>query len=189
MRVLIACEFSGIVREAFKNKGHDAWSCDILDTEIPGKHIKGNVLDVLYDGWDMMVAHPPCTYLANSGVRWLHEDITRWPKLFEGADFFNILYNSNIPKICVENPVMHKYGKQLVRFDQKQIVQPWMFGSNESKGIGLWLQGLPMLIPDNTVKPDNVEQRVWRMPPGKDRQKERSRFFPCVARAMADQWS
>jgi len=124
MKVLIACEFSGIVRDAFAKKGHDAWSCDLLPTEIPGNHIQGDVCDILDDGWDMMIAHPPCTYLANSGVRWLHERPERWEKLKEAADFFRTLLNAPIERICIENPIPHKYAIYLIGRKYDQIIQP-----------------------------------------------------------------
>lgn len=189
MKVLVACEFSGVVRDAFTAHGHHAVSCDLLPSETEGLHIIGDVRDHLHKGWDLMIAHPPCTYLANSGVRWLHSDITRWPKLFEAADFFRTLLDAPIPLKAIENPIMHKYAKQLVGSSQDQVIQPWMFGDNETKAIGLWLRGLFPLIVHTNSKPSNVEARVWQMAPSADRQKERSRFFPSVAEAMAKQWS
>jgi len=187
MKILIACEYSAIVRDAFLAKGHDAWSCDILPTEgNPDYHLCMDALQTVNNfQWDLMIAHPPCTYLANSGVRWLYEQEGRWDRMRWGAMFFQRLLDADIPKICVENPIPHKHAK-LPKYTQ--IVQPWMFGDNESKATCLWLKGLPKLVPDVTVKPDKLEQRVWRMPPGPDRQKERSRFFPGIARAMAEQW-
>lgn len=189
MKVLVACEFSGIVRDAFLERGYDAWSCDLEPTESSAlKHIQGDVLKLLDADWDLLIAHPPCTYLANSGVRWLHEDITRWPKMFEGAEFFKVLLNCSIPRIAVENPVMHKYATSIVGRKSDQTIQPWHFGDNESKAVCLWLKGLDLLVPEVTEKPDKLDQRVWRMPPGPDRQKERSRFFKGIAKAMAEQW-
>lgn len=192
MRVLVACEFSGVVRRAFRDAGHDAWSCDLLPAEDGSEfHIQGDVLEHLTDGWDMMIAHPPCTYLSNSGVRWLHEDIKRWPKLFEAAEFFKKLLNAPIPVVILENPIMHKYAAQLIGLEPAQYVQPWMFRDNETKMVGLWIKhhnGM-LLEPWVTKKPDDVIARVWRMAPGPDRQKERSRFFPGIAKAMAEQWS
>ena len=111
MRVLVACEFSGTVREAFTKRGHDAWSCDLLPTEIPGNHYQGDVFDIINDGWDLMIAHPPCTYLANSGVQHLHKQEGRWEKMFKAREFFIKLLNADINKICIENPIPHKYAK------------------------------------------------------------------------------
>lgn len=196
MKVLVACEFSGIVRDAFLERGHDAWSCDILPTETnSNRHIQGDVREVLHDGWDLlMVAHPPCTRLCNSGVRWLStpppgktvEDMQR--DLAEGAALFSDCWNAPIERICIENPVMHKHAKALIVNYQEfsQSVQPWQFGHGEVKRTCFWLKNLPKLMPTNVV--DGRTARVHRMPPGKDRQKERSRFFPGIATAMADQW-
>lgn len=192
MRVLVACEFSGTVRDAFIAKGHDAVSCDLLPTESPGPHIQGDVLDVIDDGWDMMIAHPPCTFLANSGVRWLYTDYNtkvknyaRWAEMRKAKQFFRELLEAPIPLIAIENPIQHKHGKIK---QQDQTLQPWMFGDNETKAVCLWLKGLPPLVPTITKKPYDVVSRVWRMPLGPDRQKERSRFFPGMAAAMAEQW-
>ena len=196
MRVLIACEFSGIVREAFKKKGHDAWSCDILSTEIPGKHIKHDVLDIIYQNereinfkdvphsFDLMIAHPPCTHLAVSGARWF----TRWFKQKqkeqrESIEFFMSLVNAPINKICIENPISimsTKYRKP------DQIVQPWMFGHGETKSTCLWLKNLPKLIPTKIVS--GREGRVWKEPPSKNRWKKRSRTYTGIAEAMGKQW-
>lgn len=188
LKVLVACEFSGTVRDAFIAQGHDAMSCDLLPTERPGPHYQGDVMDILHDGWDMMIAHPPCTYLANSGVRWLHSDIERWPKMFKAADFYNRLKNAPIKKKAVENPIHHKYARALVGRQNGGIYQPWNFGDNESKAIAFHLEGLPPLVRRITKKPSDVTQRVWKIPPGPNRQKERSRFFPGIADAMATQW-
>lgn len=189
MKILIACEYSAIVRDAFRDKGHDAWSCDILETEgSPDYHIIGDVLNVLNDGWDMMIAHPPCTYLANSGVRWLYNSPHRWKDLIDGACFFRKLLEAPIPRIAIENPVIHGYAKQIIGIEPTQTFQPWQFGDNESKRICLWLKGLPKLRIKHTEPQGEVIDRVHKMPPGPDRQKERSRFFPSVAEAMACQW-
>ncbi len=192
MKILIACEYSAIVWDAFRARGHDAWSCDLLPTDGCDRwHVQGNVLEILNNnGWDMMIGHPPCTYLANSGVRWLYDkdgksNLQRIAGMIRGADFFKRLLSADISKICVENPIPHKHA-ELPKYSQ--IVQPWMFGDNESKAICLWLKDLPKLVPDITEKPDNLKQRVWRMAPGPDRQKERSRFFLGTAKAMASQW-
>lgn len=194
MKVLIACEYSGIVREAFNAKGHDAWSCDLLPTEIPGKHHQGDVFEIINDGWDLMIAHPPCTYLSNSGVSWLHKDKSRWAKMEAGAMFFKSLLEAKIGKKAIENPIMHKYAKEIIGCKQTQMVQPWMFGHPESKATCLWLEGLPLLKETNNVKeemlklPDSQRQRLHYLPPSPDRWKERSRTFKGIAEAMAEQW-
>jgi len=195
MRILIACEYSGVVRDAFAARGHDAWSCDLLPTDKPGNHFQGDVLDFIGKGWDMMIAHPPCTYLANSGVCHLHKDPTRWEKLKDGAKFFKALLNAPIDKIAVENPIMHKYAKELIGgVKQTQVIQPWMFGHKEQKATCLWLKGLPSLTPTNDVKVEmmklsNAErQRLHWLPPSADRWKERSKTFQGIADAMAAQW-
>jgi len=196
MKVLIACEFSGIVREAFRKKGHNVWSCDFLQTKIPGKHYQCDISEVLYDDWDMIIAHPPCTYLANSGVMWLHRDQSRWEKLDEGCDFFNIFLDHPCKKIAIENPVPHKYA--LMRLKGRkytQIIQPYMFGHAESKKTCLWLKGLPKLKESNNVKhiydslPKNEGQRIHYMPPSKDRGLLRSITYQGIADGMANQWT
>jgi len=187
MKVLIACEYSGIVRDAFTKAGHEAFSCDLLPTETEGVHYQGDIKDFLYDHkWDLMIAHPPCTYLTNSGVRWLHTRPERWAQLDEGAAFFNFLLNASIYRICIENPIPHKYAVERIGRNYDQIIQPWQFGHGETKATCLWLKNLPKLKPTNIV--DGREQRIWKMPPGPDRAKERARFFTGVADAMADQW-
>lgn len=206
MRVLVACEFSGTVRRAFAALGHDVWSCDLLpaDDDSPN-HFQGDVLDYLGDRrstyrakpyyWDLLIAHPPCTYLTNSGVRWLHKDPTRWAKLDEAAQFFRRLFDAPIAKIAVENPIMHKYAKERIGgISQSQTIQPWMFGHMEQKATCLWLKGLPMLRPTNNVKaemmalPDNERQRMFYLPPGPERWKLRSKTYDGIAKAMAEQW-
>jgi len=194
VRVLVACEFSGVVRDAFTRAGHDATSCDFLETEISGKHVVGDVKHLLKKKWDLIIAHPPCTYLSNSGVMWLHRDKARWKKMIEGAYFFKMFLESNCKKICVENPIMHGYAKEIIGVNQTQVIQPWMFGHMEQKATCLWLKGLPQLVPTKDVKkkmmklPDSQRQRLHYLPPGKDRQKERSRTFQGIANAMAEQW-
>jgi len=199
VRVLIACEFSGTVRRAFAARGHEAWSCDVLPAEDRSNHhIVGDVRDILADGWDLlMVAHPPCTRLCNSGVRWLSvppagrtaDDMRA--ELEAGADLFSACWNAPIERIAVENPVMHRHAKALIvnYAEPAQTFQPWQFGDGEAKRTCLWLKGLPPLVPTHPDKPAEIVHRVWRMPPGPERQKERSRFFPGVAAAMAEQWS
>lgn len=194
MKVLVACEYSGTVRDSFSNLGHNAWSCDLLETDVPGNHYKGNVIDIINDGWDLMIAHPPCTYLTNSGVCHLHKDPKRWIDLFDGADFFKLLLDSNIPKIAVENPIMHKYAKKLIGINQSQVIQPWMFGHTEQKATCLWLKNLPLLKETNNVKDDMMSlskaerQRIFYTSPSKDRWKLRSTTFKGIANAMAEQW-
>ncbi len=181
MKVLIACEFSGITREAFKAKGHDAWSCDQLPTEIPGNHIQGDVLSVIKDGWDLMIAHPPCTHLAVSAARWFKEH--PWEQL-EALDFVLCLMSAPIEKICIENPISiiaSAIGKP------DQIIQPWMFGHGETKSTCLWLKNLPKLIPTNMVNGRNP--RIHTESPSNKRSKNRSRSYPGIAAAMAEQWS
>ena len=187
MKILIACEFSGTVRDAFIRAGYDAMSCDLLPTESPGPHYQGDVMSILGDGWDLMIAHPPCTYLANSGVRWLYEQPERWKHLIIGACFFRDLLDAPIDKIAVENPRIHKYARQIIGVNATQRVQPWMFGHGETKEINFWLKNLPPLKPTNIV--DGREARVHKMPPGPDRWKERSRFYVGVSDAMVEQWS
>jgi len=195
MRVLVACEYSGRVREAFRKLGHDAWSCDLLPSDDNSKfHVQGDVVPLLNQGWDLLIAHPPCTYLCNSGVSWLHRTEGRWEKMVEGAEFFNLFWQADIPKICVENPIMHKYAKEIIGAEQTQTVQPWMFGHAESKATCLWLKGLDPLIETNNVKdewkslPKKEAQRLHMLPPSKDRWKLRSETYQGIANAMAEQW-
>lgn len=189
-RVLVACEYSGIVREAFKEQGHDSWSCDFLDTEIPGQHIIGDVLDIINDGWDLMIAHPPCTYLCNSGVRWLYNkkdgfNDKRHLEMVKACELFIKLLDAPIPKICIENPIPHKYAKALIG-PYTQLIQPWQFGHGETKSTCLWLKNLPNLIPTDIV--DGREAKVHKMGPSPDRWKERSRTYVGIAKAFASQW-
>lgn len=184
--VLVACEFSGIVRDAFIDAGYDAVSCDLRDPENGGPHFQGDVLDLLDSDWKLIIAHPPCTYLANSGVRWLYEKEGRWQDMIDGAVFFRTLLTADAPHIAVENPVIHKYARKIIGRGHDQTIQPWQFGHGETKRICLWLDGLPELKPTDVV--EGREARVHRMPPSDERSKERSRFFEGVAEAMADQW-
>ena len=183
MRVLIACEFSGRVRDAFIQKGHDAVSCDIEPSEKLGAHITGNVLDLLGDGWDMMIAHPPCTYLCNSGVRWLHEIPGRWGLMYSASEFFYKFVESTIHKICIENPIPHGHA---CLPDYNQIIQPWMFGDGETKATCLWLKNLPELKPTDIVS--GRKPKVHYEAPGPNRQKNRGRTYTGIAEAMAEQW-
>ena len=180
MRVLVACEFSGIVRDAFIARGHDAVSCDLLPCEKPGPHIQGDVLEIINDGWDLMIAHPPCTHLAVSGARWFKDKI---PEQRKALDFVMALMKAPIAKICIENPI--SIISTAIR-KPDQIIQPWMFGHGETKATCLWLKRLPDLKPTDIVS--GREARVHRMPPGPDRWKERSRTLCGIAKAMADQW-
>jgi len=180
LRVLVACEFSGIVREAFKNKGHDAWSCDVIDTEINGQHLKKDVLEVLDQKWDLMIAHPPCTHLAVSGARWFKD---KQQEQMMALDFVKQLMDAPIEKIAIENPISIISTK--IR-KPDQIIQPWMFGHGETKATCLWLKNLPLLKPTNIV--EGREPKVHREPPSKDRWKNRSRTFKGIAEAMAEQW-
>jgi hypothetical protein len=186
MNVIIACEFSGRVREAFKAKGHSVVSFDLLPTEIPGWHVQDDVRKYLRGKWDLLIAFPPCTYLCNSGVRWLHTDDTRPAKMKRAAKFFKDLLTCDIPKIAIENPIMHKYALDIIGTNYKQIIQPWQFGHGETKATCLWLKGLPKLKPTKKVK--GREGRVHREPPSKDRWKNRSRTYEGIAKAMAEQW-
>lgn len=208
-RILIACEFSGIVRRAFTARGFDAWSADLLPAEDGSNHhYRGDVRDILHEGWDLLVvAHPPCTRLCNSGVRWLttpppgKSAAQMWAELDEGAALFSTLWNAPVPRVAVENPVMHRHARERIAGWQSpaQSVQPWQYGDWETKRTCLWLRGLPPLVPaypklDNAraalgLPPDALPSaRVHRMPPGQNRARERSRFFPGIAAAMAEQW-
>lgn len=204
MRVLIACEFSGIVRDAFIARGHSAISVDLLPTERPGPHVQGDIFEVLKtfepatvlmdQPWDLLIAHPPCTYLANSGVRWLYEDglderernEDRWWEMEQSAKFFRRLLELPIPRIAVENPVMHGHAKAIVGRGPDQCIQPYQFGHGETKRTCFWLKNLPPLEP--TLLVPGREPRVHHASPGPDRWKERSRTLTGIAEAMADQW-
>lgn len=204
-KVLIGCEQSGVVRDAFLRRGHDAWSCDVLPAASPtNRHIQADIRDVLgMDDWDMLfVAHPPCTRLCNSGVTWLHNPPPgktkeqMWVELDEGCALFSDLWNADIPRVAVENPVMHKYAKErIVNFEpMAQSFQPWQFGTdpdswdNNKKRTCLWLRNLPKLEPTGTLDGSTARQDIHHASPGPDRWKLRSRFFEGVANAMADQW-
>jgi hypothetical protein len=204
MRVLCACEFSQIVTSAFRERGHDAWSCDILPSEgkYPEHHLQQDVLEVLDRDWDMMIGHPECRFLANSGCKWLYKsgkkengrDEERWENMRKGAEFFLKLKNADIPRIAIENPIPHGYALEYMG-PYSQIIQPWQFGHTENKKTALWLKGLPLLQETNNVKalmkdmPKRETDKVHYMSPGKDRGKRRSVFFEGIGEAMADQWS
>lgn len=181
MRVLIACEFSGIVRDAFARRGHDAWSCDLLPTERPGQHIQGDVLGILGDGWDLMIAHPPCTHLAVSGARWFKD---KQREQAEALEFVKRLLEVPIEKVALENPVS-VISTRIRKPDQ--IIQPWMFGDAETKTTCLWLKNLPCLMPTNIV--ESLGNRLHRLGPSPDRWKLRSRTYQGIADAMAEQWN
>jgi site-specific DNA-cytosine methylase len=180
MNVLIACEFSGAVRDAFIRRGHNAVSCDLLPTEKDGPHYQCDVRDVMNDGWDLMICHPPCTHLAVSGARWFKD---KKQEQSEALEFVRLLMSATVERIAVENPVSI-ISSRIRKPDQ--IIQPWMFGHGETKATCLWLKNIPRLTPTNIV--DGREARVHKMPPGPNRWKERSRTFQGIAEAMAEQW-
>ena len=195
MKILIACEYSGRVRKAFRRQGHDAYSCDLLPADDGSAyHIQGDVSAILKEQWDLMVAHPPCTYLANSGVCHLHKDETRWSKLDEAAAFFKALLQADIPKKVIENPIPHKYAIERIGTKYSQIIQPWMFGHKETKATCLWLHGLPKLKPTSDLKaetmalPARERQRLHFLPPSPTRWKERSTTYQGIADALANQY-
>lgn len=192
MRVLVACEYSGAVRDAFIAQGHDAVSCDLLPTDVPGPHHEGSVLDIINDGWDMMIAFPPCTHLAVSGARWFAAKRADGRQQ-QGIDFFMELANANIPKIAIENPV----GIMSTEWRKPdQIIQPWQFGHEATKTTCLWLKGLPELTPTNIVgkgerhitKSGRSLPKWYNLPPSEDRWKVRSKTFQGIADAMSQQW-
>ena len=197
MKILVACEFSGTVRDAFSRGGHEAWSCDLLPSEKPGNHYQGNVLDIICDGWDLMVAHPPCTFLTVAANKWMKPEFAdRFPdrpqQREEAVSFFMAMINAPIPQIAVENPIgviSSRYRKP------DQVVQPWMFGHGETKATCFWLKGLPRLIPTHidgdmfaAETPPEREQRLHNLPPSPTRWMERSKTFQGIADAMAAQW-
>ncbi len=181
MKVLVACEFSGVVRDAFAARGHDAWSCDLLESELPGNHVWGDIEEVAKaDNWDLLIAFPPCTHLAVSGARWFKE---KRKEQLEAVYFVQRLANAPIPKIAIENPI----GILSTAWRKPdQIIQPWQFGHGETKATCLWLKNLPKLVPTSIV--EGRVARVHREPPGPDRWKKRSRTLQGIADAMADQW-
>lgn len=203
MRVLIGCEYSGVVRDAFLARGHDAMSCDLLPTDAPGPHYEGDVRDVLDAGWDLAIFHPACTYLTRTGQQWLHrpddhnpkalKGAPRWEAVREAVEFFQLLLEVPIPRVAIENPrpgshVVDDIGRP------SQIIHPWEFGHPETKATGLWLRGLPPLMATDDVGiptaalPKSVRQRTQHLPPSGDRWKLRSTTLTGIAAAMADQW-
>ena len=202
MRVLVACEFSGVVRDAFAALGHDAWSCDLLPSERPGNHIQGDCLAVLDQGWDLMIAHPPCTRLCNSGVLRLYKpgtmerDPVKWQEMERGAALFRALWDAPVQRIAIENPVMHGHALRLTGARHTQTIQPYQFGHPESKRTCLWLKSLPVLVPKNILQ--KPECGYWqnqtpsgqnRLGPSPTRGQDRARTYAGIAQAMADQWS
>ena len=204
MRILVACEESQAVTIELRKLGHEAFSCDVdpCSGGHPEWHIQADVLTVLNDGWDMMIAHPPCTLLTNSGVRWLHKPpkkktlVEMWRDLFDGADFYKKLRDAPIPKKAIENPQMHKHAKEIIGEVSRQIVQPWFFGDEIFKATGFELIGLPELEDTNRLTPPKKgtdEHKKWslvhRMSPGPERARLRSKTWPGLAKAMAQQWA
>ena len=197
-RVLVACEYSGVVRDAFAARGHDAWSCDLLPTEAPGNHVQGDVLDILGDGWDLMIAHPPCTYLTRAGERWLYEapvgratpgvlfEAERWRALDQAAEFFRALLDAPVLRVAVENPAPHRHALERIGRRWDQAVQPWWFGHGETKRTCLWLRNLPPLMATRVAT--GREGRIHRLGPSADHWKQRSTTFTGMAEAMAAQW-
>lgn len=186
-RVLVACEHTGAVRDAFRSRGFDAWSCDFLkDEKNSPYHIKGDVKFHLTDGWDLMIGHPPCTYLANSGVRWLTEKSERYSEMLRGAEFFVYLLLAPIRRIAIENPIMHKYARSVILREPTQIIQPWQFGHEEQKATCLWLYNLPKLVPTD-IRKGRISRVVNESQSG-DRWQRRSATYRGIAEAMADQW-
>jgi hypothetical protein len=197
MRVLVACERSGVVRNAFRALGHEAWSNDLHPADDGSPfHLQGDAVAAAYGGqWDMIISHPECTYLANSGAKHLYAGMkaengpnaARWALMGAAAQFFLLMLNAPAPMVAVENPVMLGHPKRLFGIpDPTQMIHPWQFGHGETKATGLWLRGLPPLVPTDIV--DGREQRVFRMAPGPDRKRLRSRTFDGIAAAMALQW-
>ena len=195
MRVLVACEYSGTVRDAFRARGHHAMSCDLLPTDADGPHYQGDVRDIINDGWDLMVAHPPCTYLCSSGLHWNKRVPGRAQLTEEALEFVRYLLGAPIPRIALENPI-GCIGTRIRKADQ--TIQPWQFGHDASKATCLWLKNLPALVPTTVIEPRIVDgKKRWgnqtdsgqnRLPPSEDRWKIRSETYTGVAEAMAAQW-
>jgi hypothetical protein len=195
MRVLVACEYSGTVRDAFRAAGHYALSCDLLPTDVDGPHYQGDVRDIINDGWDIMIAHPPCTYLCSSGLHWNKRVEGRAAKTEEALEFVKFLLDAPITRIALENPI-GCIGTRIRKADQ--TIQPWQFGHDASKSTCLWLKGLPVLVPTEIIEPRIVDgKKRWanqtdsgqnRLPPSEDRWKIRSETYAGIAKAMANQW-
>jgi len=196
MKILVACEESGAVVDRLIMVGHDAWSCDFLPTRgsNPDRHIQRNVFDILEDGWDVMLGFYTCTYMCNSGAKHLYNNMKkenginqeRWKKMVKSAKDFKRLLNADIPKICLENPIMMGHAKKIIGVSQSQIIQPWQHGHGEQKSTCLWLKGFPLLKPSNIVT--GREQKIWKMAPGPNRRRDRSTTYPGIANAMVNQW-
>lgn len=199
MRILVGCEESQTITKAFRKRGFECYSCDLQECSggHPEWHLQCDVLDILNDGWDLAIFHPTCTMLANSGVQHLYKNKEknedRWDEMYKAAEFFNRLKNANIPRICVENPIPHKYAREIIG-KYTQIIQPWMFGHMEKKATCLWLKNLPKLVPTTNLKketdalPKKEQQRLHYLGPSKDRAKLRSKTFKGIAEAIAEQW-
>ena len=196
MKILVACEFSGIVREAFAKKGHDAWSCDLLPTEIPGNHYQGDIFDIIDDSFDLMIAHPPCTYLASMGIWWNAKRPERWPLTFEAMDFVKKLWDAPIEKVAIENPVGY-LNKHWMK--PSQMIHPWQHGQEFSKPTCLWTRNLPPILPTSIVgkgefytKKNGTRMAKWSHITSGTKKEERakiaSRTFQGIADAIADQW-
>jgi len=189
MRLLNGCCKSVVLAQEFEERGWDVWTCDTQPSEGWGKHIQDDILNHLNDGWDMGIFHPDCTTKANSGVRWLFEIPGRYQQMIEDCDFFNKLLGANIPLICVEHPIIHKYAKSHIVKEYTQLIQPhWFTGSDESKATLLWLIGLPKLKRTQWLDKSEIQQSVWRHPPNPDRKTNRARNSPAIAKAMANKW-
>lgn len=197
LSVLVACEYSGRVSGAFRDRGFEAWSCDLLPTDaFPRWHIQGDALDAINSRpWDLVIAHPPCTYMTNSGVCHLHTDESRWAKLDEAAAFFRAIWDCSAPRVVIENPVMHRYAKKRIGgLQQAQTIQPYHFGHMEQKATCLWIRGVPKLRHTSDLKaetmalPSNQRQRLHYLPPSENRWKLRSTTYQGIADAMARQW-
>lgn len=201
MKILVACEESQAVTIELRKRGHEAYSCDIQECSggYPEWHIQGDAIKTSYDErWDMMIAHPPCTYLTNTGVCWLtgkNKKLGRWEKMEQAALFFKMFLDHPCPRIAIENPIMHKYAVEIIGKRQDQCIQPWMFGHMEQKATCFWLKGLPLLIPTNDVKaemmllPKRERQKLHYLSPSPNRAKLRSKTFSGIAEAMASQWA
>jgi hypothetical protein len=193
--ILVACERSGIVRDALIARGLDAMSCDLFPSDRPGPHYEGDVRDILFSRkWDGIIAHPDCTYITNSGVRWLDRDIGRWKLLYEACEFFRLFLEIDCEHVCIENPIPHKYAAGWIGAEYTQLIQPWMFGHTETKATCLWLKNLPRLTETNNVRekmkamPKNQTDLCHYASPGPERARIRAETKQGIADAMADQW-